>query len=329
MNKNVLICTLGETPPVVTEALDLLRAKGVTVNEVILLTTIDSLAQEGVELLRRHINDYYKGPMTFYPVYIESYEDIVNEKAVVEFMIKACGVLKGKIREGANVYVNIAGGRKTMSALMTLAVQFYGAKELFHIIINDKDLEENSYVKRLRHFEKEKMNRIFHPDPSLVIYVRMPFIGLLPWITEILKVLKGGRTEKPEVSAFIKYNNLIENGKLTEMGKLILKILETVESRPTPYFNIPEISIGKHHYKSELEDVARKIAKKIEYLVRITSTDWREGKEKVIKIPPNKLKIFIDIKKETKLGLLLETTATTEGQLEFAAREVEGILHEL
>lgn len=57
---NVLLATLGETPAVVTEAIDALQAQGIDVHAVQVLTTMDVYAQEALDLLSEHIPRYYK-----------------------------------------------------------------------------------------------------------------------------------------------------------------------------------------------------------------------------------------------------------------------------
>jgi len=327
--KRVLIATLGESPPVVTEALDILRGEGKRIDEVILLTTIDALTMDAVDLLVKHIPEYYgrQTPARAFP--IEAYSDIDNEEALVMFMREACGVLRGHIKAGDEVYVSISGGRKTMSALMTLAVQFYGARELFHIIVTDPELEEKSNITKLRHLKEQERNRVLHPDLSKVKIIQMPFIGLFPWMSDIVAALKGEQTPKKEIQELLAANNLLENGKLTPLGEIFLKIIEKVESRPPPRLEEPKIHIAKHHHQKELQQVAQKIVNRLNYVTQIRSIEWRGGKERVQREPPNRLRIYIASGKGYNLGLLLETTAETEGQLSVAEKEAKDILEEL
>ena len=53
--KRVLISTLGTSPPVVTEALDILKKEGKKVDKVVILTTSDPDTQNASDLLQEHI----------------------------------------------------------------------------------------------------------------------------------------------------------------------------------------------------------------------------------------------------------------------------------
>jgi CRISPR-associated protein Csx14 len=322
--KRVLISTLGESPPVVTEALDILKSEGKKIDQVVLLTTIDSHTEESANLLIKHIFKIYQGT-NIYPISIEAYGDIDSEKALLDFMIKACGVLRDNIKRENEVFVSIAGGRKTMSALMMLAVQIYGAKELFHIIVDDPELEERSRITQLRKFSEREQNEILHPDLRKIKIVRMPFIGLFPWIGDIVKILKGGQTDKKEIRELLVSNKLIENNKPTQLGESFLKILEQVESRPEPCDKelIIRLDRSEPKFKKEIQQITRKLKDRFSYMCEIRDIGWREGEPKVKVEPPDKLKIFFKSRKGFNLSLLLTTTAKTSGQLEVAKKEVE------
>jgi CRISPR-associated Csx14 family protein len=324
--KRVLISTLGESPPVVTEALDILKREGKNIDRVVLITTIDSHTQQSADLLREHI---FKQQIAkdVQLVSIQAYSDIDSPEALFEFMVKACGVLRDNIKGGNEVYVSIAGGRKTMSALMTLAVQIYGAKELFHIYIDDPEFEEKSRITKIRHLSEKEQNEILHPDLNKIkiVKINMPFIGLFPWTSDLIKTLKGEPTDKKEIKELLASNKLIENNKRTPLGELFLRILGNVESRPEPCQTEPRILLADHHYKREREELANKLKNRFSYICEIRDISWREGEPKVIKDPPDKLKIYIK-QKGFNLGFLIRTTAKTEGQLLVVENEIKEFL---
>jgi len=326
--KNVLIGTLGESPAVVTEALDILKNRGITIHEVILLTTIDSAAEESLNLLIEHIPAYYN-TKDVVPIQIGAYEDINTEAAVMEFMETACDQLRDMLKRGWNVYVSIAGGRKTMSALMTLAVQIYGAKELFHIIVEDPELEDRSRINELRHYNEEEQKEILHPDIDKITHISMPFIGLFPWITDIVKTLKGESIDRKEIRELLSSNGLIEDNKPTSLGKRFLDILERVESMPDPCSEEPKIKLseGEPKYKKEIEKMAQRLRWRFSFICEIRDADWKRGEPKVKTERPDKLRIYFPSKRGFNLSLLVTTTARTSGQLETCKREVEKFLN--
>lgn len=324
--KKVLISTLGETPSVITESLDVLKDKGIKIDEVVLLTTMDSDTEESLNLLYEHIREYY-GISNIYSEQTKAYNDIDNENSLMEFMENACKTLKKYRDMDSEIYVSIAGGRKTMSALMTLAVQIYGAKELFHVIVTDSELEKKSNIGYLRSFPKDERVKFLHPPKDIIKIVRMPFIGLFPWISDITKALKGETVEKKEVKELLIYNNLVKDNVPTNEGKMFLKILEKVESIPEPckerkYLKPQEV---KHHHSREIAEMAKKILDHFSYVCEVKHIEWREGQTKV-KIKENVIEVYFPHSKEFNLGLMLITTAKTLGQLEAVKNDVESYL---
>jgi len=320
---NVLIATLGESPAVVTEAIDSLNRRGIKIGIVVLLTTSDASAKKSVDLLCNHILIHYQGSYAVSSS-IHAYRDVDSDEAAIEFMTQACSILRQYRLKGDNVYVCIAGGRKTMAALMTLAVQIHGATELFQVLVDDPELEEKGSIMSLIHLPREEQKDILHPDPSKVKVIRLPFIGLFPWIDLILKALQGGAETPRDVEELLRSNELIdEEGKPTPIGERIAKILEEVENEPPPYRGETKINITKREpkYHSELNRAARKLAHRFPFITEIRSHPWghRPGVEEK---PPNSLVVNLR-KGGIILSLLLVTTASSKGQLHWAKKHVE------
>ncbi len=325
MSKKVLISTLGETPSVVTEALDYLIDKSIKIDEVVLLTTVDSDSEESLNLLYEHIQEHYR-IFKIFSEQTQAYNDIDNENSLMEFMENVCKSLKKYKDMNYDIYASIAGGRKTMSALMALAVQIYGAKELFHVIVTDPELEKKSNICYLRFFPKDEKVKFLHPARDKIKTVRMPFIGLFPWISDITKALKGEPVEKKEVKELLIYNNLVKDNEPTDEGRIFLKILEKVESIPEPckerkYLKLQEV---KHHNSREIAEMANEIMDRFSYVCEVKPIEWREGQTKV-KIKENIIEVYFP-HKGFNLGLMLITTAKTQGQLEAVKNDVESYL---
>ncbi|MDR7416047.1 MAG: CRISPR-associated protein Csx14 [Armatimonadota bacterium] len=157
--KKVLLATLGEAPAVVTEAVDRLRAEGIFVDSVVVLTTKDTGAKSALELLSEHLPSYYQPKVTLLDARVlGTFYDVDSDAAALEFMNHACGALRDYRKKGWEVYACIAGGRKAMAALLALAVQFYGAQRLFHVLVDDPELEEEGHILKLRNKSREEQN---------------------------------------------------------------------------------------------------------------------------------------------------------------------------
>lgn len=327
MKRNCLLATLGESPAVVTEAIDFLeKEKKIQINSLIILTTEDTDAEEALNILAKHIPQYYGGRIVLERVeYVESYHDVDSFDSALEFMRKACATLNYlRKMTNTNVYVCIAGGRKTMTSLMTLAVQFYGAAMLFHVVSTDPKIEVESKLEHLRNLKEEDRSKRLHPPINKLRFIELPFIGLFPMLSDILEGLKRGKPS-PQAATLLENNDLIKDNQPTARGKAVLEILEYVESLPDPRVEKCDIRITTKEPKEEnkTREWAAKIEKNFPFITKIETIDWRNTDPTVEVKPPNFLVVYLPGKQVRGIGFRLTTTAKSLGQLERAKKEVE------
>ena len=127
------------------------------------------------------------------------------------------------------VYVSIAGGRKTMSALMILAVQIFGATEIFHITTSNKEIISRgqlSYIEKIID-DIEKINEALHPNPEKYKIVQLPFVGFFPLISDMINALKNNSVNSVEIKTLIQ-SNFAKDNNINEYGKIFAGILEKI-----------------------------------------------------------------------------------------------------
>jgi CRISPR-associated protein Csx14 len=323
--KKVLLATLGESPAVVTEAIDRLRADGVHIDHVVILTTKDACA-ESANLLSEHLPAYYDGKVMLLDARIlETSYDVDSDTAALEFMNYACAALRDYRRMGWEVYACIAGGRKVMSALLTLAVQFYGARRLFHVLVDNSELEKEGHITKLRNKSREEQTRALHPPVEKIKLVNLPFIGLFPLLGDIIAGLKGSLV-RSEVKGLLEQNGLLAASGPTDLGQMVLQVLESVEALPEPRAGECEIRLASKEPKEARktqEWAYRLAASRFLFVERFEDIGWREGQPKVKAEPLNALVVFSLGWRVRGIGFRLTTTAQTRGQLDRACEEVE------
>jgi len=329
MSKNLLLATLGTSPAVVTEAVDLLREDGVTVHGIVLFVTKDQDVQDSFELLAEHLPQH-DGITRIEPVTVGVYHDIDSSEAAVQFLELASQMLKTYRDAGYRLYVSIAGGRKAMAALLTLAVQFYGAERLFHIWVPPW-LEADGEIAKLRKYHNwpEKLNAYLHPPldkepedrPQLVT---LPVIGLFPFLDDIRAALRGEAGVPRDIRRLLQANGLLTSqGEITELGRRIGAVLDSVEGLPPARQGPCRIHIAKHHFKDRLEALAQELCGRFPFIVEVRSGEWRGGEAKVKSEAPNLIRVFEPLGTDFPLQLVLVTTARNPGELETARRKIE------
>ena len=127
---NILIASLGESPIVVTAmAKKLQKDQHIRLDKVIVLyPAYHPQINDGIELIRR----YCVCP-------IESYEfpfyDANSEQNCLQFLKKLNVLLEETHRHNDTVYLGLAGGRKSMTAMVSLFAPFYeNVQGLYHIL---------------------------------------------------------------------------------------------------------------------------------------------------------------------------------------------------
>src|SRR5437868_6097634 len=239
--QNILISSLGDSPAVVTEAIDKLESEeNIELAIVITVRTSDyesRLAEEDV--LTDHLLSYYSGRILYVPLSI-SPEEIESQEDNLEFLSLVAQQLKA-LNDSADVYLSLAGGRKTMSAMMALAAQIYGAKMLFHVVYTEVDhnpeLQWHMKPEQLRDLgnDSEKFISLLHPPLAKIQLVRFPFVSLFSLLDDLHRALSG----KPG-SVDGRARDLLEASRLmtrkgsewtiTSSGRQLFKVMEDMRN---------------------------------------------------------------------------------------------------
>lgn len=280
---NVLISSLGESPAVVTEAIDKLGEKNIQFDYVITLGTRSDKVRQSADLLNEHLPRHYGSRPAYRHQYLEHGENdepITPEENIA--YLKLVAQTLREYRSYSDVYVSLAGGRKTMSALVTLAVQIYGARSLCHVIHKhlDDELERKMRVEYLRSCTPEDQTLLLHPQPKDVALVRLPVVSLFPLRHEFIRALKGQEAERT-AQRLLEESGLIEQtgGEWhattagEELGKILADI-ETLPPSPSLSPNEKEVVLHKHHGHAELKPHAERL-RAFPYAQRIISTEFQ------------------------------------------------------
>jgi CRISPR-associated Csx14 family protein len=137
----VLMASLGDSPVVVTAMFDLVKEK-TKIDRLEVFYPGESLALLGYEeLIRKALQQKYKQQDFSVEGIPLDYEDVSGEDAVYDFLRKLYTQLAMHQKSGDVVYLSLAGGRKSMAALMALlAPLFPCVRELYHILDKDEGL---------------------------------------------------------------------------------------------------------------------------------------------------------------------------------------------
>jgi len=193
---NVLIASLGESPIVVTSVVKVLQeVKGVQFDRVIVLYPEEHpLIEDGVDLIQVHClcSDVVEIGLPF--------PDANTRERCFEFLQNLHGQLEACQRD--TVYLSLAGGRKSMSALMYLPAPFYeNIKGVYHILDKYEGTDKANFHSLEALFDyycedDPELEGIMNPPSEGLELVEIPFERFAD--AEELRKILGRKEESPE-----------------------------------------------------------------------------------------------------------------------------------
>ncbi|HKQ75291.1 MAG TPA: CRISPR-associated ring nuclease [Blastocatellia bacterium] len=275
-HQKILVSSLGESPSVVTEAIDKLEAEeGIEFDQVITIGTWHDKARQSADLLRSHLPEHY-GERIFYCHYYPQHDettrpviDPITPEDNILYLMLAAETLRG-FQRCENLYVSLAGGRKAMSALMVMAAQIYGVKKLCHVVHRQLDeyLERMMDVENLNRAEPEEQKELLHPELTKIVATQLPLVSLFPLATDFRRALEGDQAIDVTAQRLLVASRLLTeiNGQWlpTDAGQQLRRILNDIEELPEPSDLAPNEKEMNLHGLSEHDDL-RLLAERLRY----------------------------------------------------------------
>lgn len=154
--KNILLAVVGLTPQVITETLFALHQEDRRVDAIHVITTREGNKGINATLLSSGDGQYYRylgeygidpGAIAFGPDHVHTVTDDngievndIDGEEENEWLLKKCLELAFRFTKEPDtaVFFSIAGGRKTMSACLMVAAQFYGRPQdrVYHCLVS-------------------------------------------------------------------------------------------------------------------------------------------------------------------------------------------------
>lgn len=184
----VLISLLGLSPGVVTGAYYALFhgwgiEEPIKVDKVVTLTTNWPGARRLEEEIARELNQWRaeKGIEVQYDTTcrerVES-DDLNDENSVTEFREKITRLLRETYRDD-EIYLVVAGGRKSMAALAAVAAQLYGrgVQGMYHLHV-DRELEDDGSADRFWRLDRKRRQEVMRPPEGKCHLVDVAFFQI-------------------------------------------------------------------------------------------------------------------------------------------------------
>jgi CRISPR-associated protein Csx14 len=317
------------SPAVVTETTDALLDEGINLKRVYIVTTLsEDVQSKCIPLLVEEFqnNPRYRGLQLFSHEGIISRADIIDESDNTEFMTIVANIMKREKSREADIYLGMAGGRKTMSAAIALLAQIYTAKATVHVLV-PPEIEEKGRIDRLEKLSAEERKRVLHPDKDIRRLILFPVIGISWMLDEMIGCLKGKTPTDENVLKTLRLNGLVDaSGKPTNMGQKLLDILEDIESFPPPSFTPPDEKYRithPPHMPKGTDEFIKKLARN-PWVTEIRSIEFVDSSETRILRAESDGKLVCQYSDGSKaVKLLLSTTAATKGQAERVRKSLE------
>jgi CRISPR-associated Csx14 family protein len=168
----VLIASLGDSPVIVSSMYNLLREQEeLTIDRVTVLLPNDEEVQHAYELVKEALPNSKE--LQLRPELLDFSDADSWENACI-FLQRLYRLLDNYQRQGDSVYLSLAGGRKSMAALMAWVVPFFPCvKKLYHVI--DKEEEQFRSAYQIEMQSSSRRAQLMHPDLNQLFLVEIPF----------------------------------------------------------------------------------------------------------------------------------------------------------
>lgn len=206
-----LICILGISPAIVTEAID-----GVLFNEQKIITRLRVIHTKSTFILP-HIVDLkdqiYKRIPDASVEFVElPYDDIYSEIEDRDFMSACLQLVLEEKKLGNHVWLSIAGGRKTMSASGLFAGYLGGADMIFHVLVKNERL----------YIAGPGKPQIYDVPVDQIFFIKLPVVNLFPILQNLNDTISGDNrleeqlrdAERPLPEIFANLNNRLQEWSL-------------------------------------------------------------------------------------------------------------------
>ncbi len=169
--EHVLIASLGESPIVVTSMYDLLtQQEQKHIDRLVVLYPRGGMVTEACALVEEAMKGH-PCKVDFQDLYID---DVNTTRDCLKFLQKLYQLLVNHQDNEDTVYLSLAGGRKSMSALMAWVIPYFSCiEQLYHVL----DKEERNFwtVEQLiLEMPDDQRKQAMHPDLSQLTLVEIP-----------------------------------------------------------------------------------------------------------------------------------------------------------
>lgn len=202
--RTVLLAVCGLSPQVITETLFALHQQGRQIDAIRILTTREGKAACIANLFGTGDGQYYqylteygisRNSIDFSPRHIHAVRDRdgreiddINSEYENELFLEACMTRAFELTADSQTGVcfSLAGGRKTMSACLSLAAQCYGRKQdrIYHVLVTPEFERCRDFYfpplkpRKLQTFTREHLPCVVSTADAQVSLVPLPFFPL-------------------------------------------------------------------------------------------------------------------------------------------------------
>ena len=209
----ILIASLGDSPVVVSSMYDLLvKEEKLTIDHVTILAPDDEDVDAAYELVKETLTDR---KLNYEPL---KFKDADSWRNACIFLQRLYKLLDQYQKQGDSVYLSLAGGRKSMAALMAWVVPFFPCvKKLYHVLDEKEKHFLSEHQIRYKHSAHEFF-QLMHPDPKQLTLVDIPFDGAQQISENFLsQLLSSSPAEFDKAEALIMAQAIVQGDSILEV----------------------------------------------------------------------------------------------------------------
>ncbi len=300
-SENVIICLIGKSPQILTEAMYFLEYKSkIQIDRIIVVTTNDCYAEvrknipKALAQLAKHYGIAHTTKLEIYDAMDEFY-DFKEESSLKNLIYELVKIEKLK---GNTLHCIISGGRKTMSVDLAMALSLLGNDndKMYHIVASENFVRSQKYYPT----NEEEANELkFYEKPF--VKLKLSKINKAEKFTEIVSKAQSeidSRVELPMLEIYPATKRIVINDKVIQFQPLPFAVYLFFAKNAGKFIKGGKSFSDRH--LEEIWEIYVKYATSYGHLQRVSASSLQQGKvnleliQKAISVIRNQIILTLD-----------------------------------
>lgn len=278
-SENVIVCLVGKSPQIVTEALFFLEYKRKTkIDRIIIVTTNDCYSEVKLTIPNaiKSLAKTYKIDLNSQIEFLEAVDEFYDygeESSLTNLIYE---VIKTEKLKGNSLHCIISGGRKTMSVDLAIALSIFGNDndKMYHIVASEQFAKNQKYFP-INDEEANELN--FYEKPF--IKLKLSNLSRNNKYSDFMTTAQAeidSRLELPQLEVYPLNKRIVINTKVIQFQPLPFAVYMFFAKNAGKFIRGGKSFLDKH--LAEIWEIYSKYAPSYGHMQRVSASSMQQGR---------------------------------------------------